>query len=116
MEQRCRSRNHPDGELDERIVSFYDNLRTRYPDMPPYDRDSPWMSMPLGVGIDHVSMCLSFGQRSDPALQLIDELAQRHQLTIYDPQGDDITRPTDVREPIDPAILAFIDELRPPHH
>lgn len=41
--------------------------------------------MPLNVGIDHVSMQLSFSERSTPALQLIDQLARRYDLTIYDP-------------------------------
>jgi hypothetical protein len=114
MARRCRSLNHPEGELDERIVEFYENLRARYPDYPPYARDSPWMDTPLDVGIDHVSVHLSFGKRSDPALHLIMELAQRHELTIYDPQGDQATRPADIRKPIDPAMLALIEELRPP--
>jgi hypothetical protein len=114
MMRRCQSLNHPEGELDDRIVGFYENLRARYPDFPPYGQDCPWMVMPLDVGIDHVSMHLSFGRRSDPALQLILELAQRYELTIYDPQGDQATRPADVREPMDPAMLALIEELRPP--
>jgi hypothetical protein len=116
MSQRCRRLDHPEGELDGRIVSFYENLRARYPDFPPYEQDCPWMDMPLDVGIDHISMHLSFGKHSDPALQLILELAQRYDLTIYDPQGDQATRPADVRKPMDPAILALIDELQPPHH
>ncbi|MEU8264816.1 hypothetical protein AB0C02_29895 [Micromonospora sp. NPDC048999] len=81
----------PEGELDERIVGFYENLRAHYPDFPPYDHNSPWMDMPLNVGIDHVSMHLSFSERSTPALQLIDQLARRDDLTIYDPQGDEVT-------------------------
>lgn len=115
MAERCRGWDHPEGELDERIVGFYESLRARYPDFPPY-RDSPWMDMPLSVGIDHVSMYLSFGERSSPALQLIDELAQWYDLTIYDPQFEEVTRPADVREPMDPAILALIEELRSPGH
>lgn len=114
MVLRCESLNHPDGELDERIVAFYENLRASYPDFPLYDQDSPWMMMPLDVGIDHVSMHLSSSERSDPVLQLIDELAQQYELTLYDPQSDEITRPTDVREPMDPAVLALIKELRSP--
>ncbi|BCJ64866.1 hypothetical protein GCM10009779_61240 [Polymorphospora rubra] len=110
---RCRGLHHPKGDPDERIVGFYEALRARYPDFPPHDRDSPWMATPLDVGIDHVSMCLGFGERRDPALQLIDELAQRHELTIYDHQDDEVARPADVRTPLDPAILTLIDELRP---
>ncbi|MEV7227219.1 hypothetical protein AB0M79_09370 [Polymorphospora sp. NPDC051019] len=109
---RCRSLHHPEGDLDERIVGFYETLRARYPDFSPHDQDSPWMTTPLDVGIDHVSMCLSFGERSDPALRLVDELAQRHKLTVYDSQDGKVTRPADVRKPLDPAILTLIDELR----
>ena len=115
MAERCQSLHHPEGELDDRIVGFYENLRARYPDFPPYDHDSPWMDMPLNVGIDHVSMYLSFSERSTLALQLIDQLARRYDLTIYDPQDDEVTRPTDVRAPMDPAIVALIEELRPPN-
>ena len=93
MVKRCRSGQHPEGELDERIVGFYESLRARYPDFPPYPDDSPWMSMPLEVGIDHVSMSMSFGQRSTPALELVVDLAARYGLTIYDPQGGEVTRP-----------------------
>ena len=114
MVGRCRSDSHPEGELDERVVGFYESLRSRHPDFPPYGDDSPWMSMPLDVGIDHVSMLISFGQRSTPALDLIDDLAQRYGLTIYDPQGDEVTRPEDVRVPLDPALVALMESLRAP--
>jgi hypothetical protein len=93
MVKRCGGTDHPEGELDERIVGFYEDLRSRYPDFPPYGDDSPWMSMPLGVGIDHVSMTMSFGERSDGVIELISDLADRHGLTMYDPQGDEIGRP-----------------------
>lgn len=98
MVERCRSSHHPEGNLDERIVGFYENLRFHYPDFPPhdYDEDSPWMSTPLDVGVDHVSVLMSFSHRSTPALDLICELAQRFGLTIYDPQDDRITRPGEV--------------------
>ena len=35
---RCRSNAHPEGELDDRIVRFYEALRARYPDHPPLAR------------------------------------------------------------------------------
>jgi hypothetical protein len=93
MVRRCSSGKHPEGELDERIVAFYESLRARYPDFPPYDDDSPWMLMPLDVGIDHVRMNMSFGPRSDPVIDLILDLASRYGLTIYDPQFDEVARP-----------------------
>ncbi|WP_426513268.1 hypothetical protein ACPPVO_23185 [Dactylosporangium sp. McL0621] len=70
--------------------------------------------MAPNVGIDHVSMLLTHGHRSQPALQLVDELTRRYELTIYDPQGDEVIRPADVPTPMDPAALAMIEELRPP--
>jgi hypothetical protein len=51
------------------------------------------MITPLDVGIDHVSMNLSFGERSAPAIESILDLAERYGLTIYDPQGGAVTRP-----------------------
>lgn len=85
----CNSLNHPEGELDHRIVAFYENLRSRFPDSPPYDEKTPWMSMPLDTGIDHVIMHLSFSERSTPALEAIMELAEAHNLVLFDPQSND---------------------------
>ncbi|MBB2949093.1 hypothetical protein FB565_008898 [Actinoplanes lutulentus] len=88
MVARCESSVHVDGELDERIAGFYERLRARFPDYPPHwdSPDCPWMSMPLDVGIDHVSMCMSFSERSTPAIALITELATEFGLTLWDPQ------------------------------
>ncbi|WP_446216977.1 hypothetical protein [Micromonospora sp. IBHARD004] len=91
MVEHCTSLCHRDGELDERIVAFYDDLRVRYPDEPPYGPDSPWMSMPLGVGIDHVEMHISWSPRGTEAVNTVLHLAQRHDLVVYDPQGDEFT-------------------------
>lgn len=84
MARRCRGDGHPEGEVDDRVVGFYESLRGRYP---------AWMSVPLDVGIDHVSVCMSFGERSSPALDLIFDLAGRCGLTIYDPQDGKVIRP-----------------------
>ncbi|WP_433043170.1 hypothetical protein [Dactylosporangium sp. CS-033363] len=91
----CLGPGHREGELDERIVSFYESLRGRFPDFLPYGADTPWMDTPLAVGIDHVGMQLSFSDRSRAALELIDQLARRYRLHIYDPQGDELKRPED---------------------
>jgi hypothetical protein len=40
MVERSRSLHHPEGELDERIVGFYEELRARYPDFLPHAHDS----------------------------------------------------------------------------
>ncbi|MGP3921192.1 hypothetical protein [Nonomuraea sp. 10N515B] len=90
MFARCSSAHHVEGELDERIVAFYQELRAHFPDYPSYPRESPWMSMPLSVGIDHVIMHLSSSERSTPALQKIMDLAARHGLVVYDPQSEEV--------------------------
>jgi hypothetical protein len=93
MLERCNARVHPEGELDERIVAFYEELRSAFPDYPPFDPESPWMSMPLNVGIDHVFMHLSYSARSTRAIDKIEELTARHRLVLYDPQSDDVHLP-----------------------
>jgi hypothetical protein len=93
MFDRCKSRNHDEGEPDERIVGFYEQLRLRFPDYPPYAGDSPWMSMPLGIGTDHVIMNMTFAPRSDAALSLITELAAQYRLVVWDPQSQDAYLP-----------------------
>jgi hypothetical protein len=113
MVERCRNGPHPDGDLDDRVVAFYQSLRAHYPDHPPYPDDSPWNSMPLDVGIDHVSMSISFG-RGAPVLGVVDDLARQYGLTIYDPQGDAILRPADVRTRTDPAFDELLEALRAP--
>jgi hypothetical protein len=96
MFERCnRSGLHDEGDLDPRIVAFYEQLRSDFPDHPPYDPQSPWMSMPLAVGVDHVIMHLSFGRKSGPAINKIMELATQYRLVLYDPQSEDAHLPAD---------------------
>ncbi|SIN44498.1 hypothetical protein [Micromonospora cremea] len=90
MADHCTGMEHRDGELDQRIVSFYEELRARFPDHPPYDPESPWMSAPLAVGIDHVSMNISYSPRGNAAVDVVLDLAERHGLVIYDPQFDEV--------------------------
>ena len=91
MADHCTGMEHLDGELDQRIVAFYEELRERFPDHPPYDPESPWMSAPLAVGIDHVSMNISYSPRGSEAIDVVLDLAERHGLVIYDPQSDEVT-------------------------
>ncbi|MGQ5262848.1 hypothetical protein ACTWLT_19100 [Micromonospora sp. ZYX-F-536] len=91
MADRCTGMEHRDGELDQPIVAFYEELRGRFPDHPPYDSESPWMSAPLDVGIDHVSMNISYSPRGSEALDVVLDLAEQYGLVIYDPQGDEVT-------------------------
>lgn len=93
MFERCNSGDHAEGEPDGRIVGFYVQLRSRFPDYPPYPEDSPWMMMPLATGIDHVIMNLSFSPRSDTALTAIMELAAEYRLVVFDLQSEDVYLP-----------------------
>lgn len=88
---RCCRPDHPEGDLDSRIVAFYDDLRAAFPDSGPESRrdDTPWASTPLGLGIDHASMQLRH-RAFDGVIGLILDLALRHGLAIYDPQGDEV--------------------------
>jgi hypothetical protein len=92
MLERCQSRPHPEGELDERIVAFYEELRAVFPDTGPeaVSSESPWMMTPLSLGIDHVTMHLSYSPRSDPAIALIGELAEKYRLALFDHQSSEI--------------------------
>ena len=89
----CNLPNHVDGDIDHRIIAFYHGLTQQFPDHPPYSDDSPWALMPLGTGIDHVSMSLRSGSAGTPAIAVIEQLALRHDLILYDPQGDDVYLP-----------------------
>lgn len=97
---RCCQLDHPEGDLEPRIVAFYDDLRTSYPDSGPESRrdDSPWASTPLDLGIDHVSMQLRHGV-SDTVVGVILDLAAGHRLAIYDPQVDEVTLPVGSSRP-----------------
>ncbi|MDR0343791.1 MAG: hypothetical protein LBI49_11940 [Nocardiopsaceae bacterium] len=94
MFERCNaSASHAEGELDDRIVGFYEQLRSRFPDQAPYAGDSPWMLMPLTAGTDHVVMHLSWSPRSDAAVTAIMELAAEYRLVVWDPQSQDAYLP-----------------------
>ena len=93
MFERCTSGKHTEGEPDERIVGFYEQLRSRFPDYGPQAGDSPWMLMPLATGIDHVIMNLSLSSRSHPAVTAIMELAAEYRLVVWDPQSRDAYLP-----------------------
>lgn len=93
MLERCQGNPHPEGDLDERIVAFYEQLRSRFPDDSADYPECPWMSMPLSAGVDHVFCHISFSPRGTPAIDAITRLAAIHGLTIYDPQSDDVYGP-----------------------
>ena len=86
--------DHPEGDLDARIVAFYEALRKVYPDSGPASRweESPWADSPLGTGLDHVIVNLRHCDTGD-ALATILELAALHDLVVFDPQDETVIRP-----------------------
>jgi hypothetical protein len=91
MEACYRRGEHVEGDLDERIVAFYEDLRAAYPDIGPGFEDSPWSSR-LEPGIDHVFMNIRWSA-DNAVLDLIQRLAREHGLVLYDPQDDTVYLP-----------------------
>jgi hypothetical protein len=55
--ERCSAgRPHIEGDVDGRIVAFYQELRAIYPDHASHGQDTPWACAPVDTGIDHVFM------------------------------------------------------------
>jgi hypothetical protein len=95
MQACSRPGDHADGELDDRIVAFYEELRAAYPDRGSMYEDidnCPWASMPLGTGIDHVFMNILWSA-GDRVLEVIYQLAMENGLVVYDPQDDTVYLP-----------------------
>lgn len=95
MFESCNAVDHAEGELDERIALFYEQLRAVFPDNGPEAArsESPWMSTPLDVGIDHVIMHVGSGPVGTAAIETVLDLASRNGLAVYDPQSDDVYLP-----------------------
>jgi hypothetical protein len=53
------------------------------------DADTDSALAMFSTGIDHVIMHLSFSERSTPAIEAIMELAETHNLVLFDPQSND---------------------------
>lgn len=109
MVDRCAGPVHVEGDLDRRIVGFYERLRADFPDHPPYGDACPWASMPLDVGIDHVFLSLRFGPDAGPAIDLISALAAEYALTVWDPQDRSASRP--VTPPSREEVAAWWQDL-----
>ena len=77
---------HVEGEIDRRVIAFCEGLAARVP-----LGDWPWMG-PLGLGIDHVVTHLSW-TTGDSVVEVIQELASRHDLVLFDLQSDDVYFP-----------------------
>ncbi|WP_239084112.1 hypothetical protein [Asanoa ishikariensis] len=91
MADRSVGRPRVEGDPDPRIAAFYEDLRAGFSDDPAYDGDSPWVTTPLVVGVDHVAMSIVHSPVGDDAVDVVLQLAEKHGLVVYDPQGDEAT-------------------------
>jgi hypothetical protein len=78
------------------IEAFYQELCGAYPEIDtlPEDQvdDCPWSCAHDRSGL-HVIVSMSWGERTNPVAQCVVELAERHGLVCYDPQGPDVYLP-----------------------
>lgn len=85
------------------VAAVYEKLREKYPDDPSSenysDKNCPWSDIPIERS-DRL-LALDIRWNADPkVLDDITALARVHGLVLYDPQGPDITLPTDpISEP-----------------
>lgn len=125
----CSEENkEPWVEPSPRVAAFYQELVARFPD-DGGERD-PWSAGPLDRSAGHVIMSMPFG-KADEIEPFVTELAEKHGLVCFNPQGGDIvtappgihvaeTEPTadDLeREKKGPdwAYIEFIDRISAPH-
>jgi hypothetical protein len=95
-------------EASADIALCADELRGRFPDDPsldPPDEDSPWAEFPF-----HQTERLLFltlrGTADDEVFDAIADLADKHLLVLYDPQGPELFVPDDLLEPEAPPGAA----------
>jgi hypothetical protein len=94
MVGQCHRLDHVEGDLDPRIVAFHEDIGRRFPNDGSLGDQTPWADA-FYPGIDHVHLYLRFGAVSDPAIDVILELAAAYGLVLYDPQGDEVHLPDD---------------------
>jgi hypothetical protein len=90
----CRRGEHAGGPTDLRIATFHAALTAHYPDREPaaHRAGSPWASVPLHVGTDHLRMCLDV-DCADAVLETIERLAGEHDLMLLDLQDGSVYPP-----------------------
>lgn len=99
-------------EASPDIARVADELRRRFPDDPsldPPDESSPWADLPFEQSERLLVLSLRWSA-DDNVLDTIVDLADEHELVLYDPQGPDIFLPNDILEPEPPP--GFADYLR----
>ncbi|GAA1875524.1 hypothetical protein GCM10009687_49470 [Asanoa iriomotensis] len=86
----CRQGEHVAGRPHPRIADFYAAITAAYPDR--RTDGSPWAATPLHVATDHVEMKLD-EDCPDEVLLAVEELAGKHGLMLFDPQGGTVYPP-----------------------
>jgi hypothetical protein len=97
----CKQEWIPTGQHPS-IAAFYDDLCGRYPEidtLPEAEVDScPWSCAHDKSGL-HVIMCMNYGDELETAAQFIMEIAAKHGLICFDPQGPNVHLPPDMTAP-----------------
>jgi hypothetical protein len=82
------------------IEAFYSELCRTYPEIDSLPEDlvdeSPFSCAHDRSGL-HVVIAISYGERTRPVAQYIVELAEKHGLVCYDPQGPDVYFPSHLK-------------------
>ena len=78
------------------VAAFYQELCAAYPEIDDWPEDDldkcPW-SVAHDRSDGYVLMCMQWGSVADDAAQLVVELADKHRLLCYDPQGPSVYLP-----------------------
>ena len=98
---------------DPRAVAFHRELTARYPSLtaqPPEEwESSPWSGNPVVCG-DAVIMTMGWSA-ADTVFRFARELAERHELVLYAPQGGAVYSPPSLRDsPV--SVLSACDGSR----
>lgn len=95
-------------EPSEDIARVAQELLRRYPDD---DETGPWSDFPFGQTDRLLDLSIRWGA-DDAVLDTITELARRHRLLIYDPQGPDVHLPDDPAGPEEAEPVGFMGWVR----
>jgi hypothetical protein len=78
------------------VESFYRELCRTYPEIDTFSADEvddcPWSCAHDRSGF-HVLIAMSYGDRTTAVAQFVVDLAKKHDLICYDPQGPDVYLP-----------------------
>jgi hypothetical protein len=82
------------------VEAFYRELCGTYPEIDtlPDDQvhDCPWSCAHDRSGL-HVIIAMSWGERTSPVVRFVVDLAERHDLICYDPQGPKVYLPPSLK-------------------